>query len=625
MRSVAALAIAAWVVGCGDDPSIEVHVSHPPATLPIIDHTSITVYESEASNCGDIEFSVLTGEQLAALEVAVLVIDDRGTPIDGALKNISRTGRKLIVARGFAADGTLRTAGCSPHDEIFEHDTQDVETVDVATISIGGIVGGDSGFDVTVTDPDGVSIRDRDVAWRVYGPAGTSPLVMDNTVESPNLASTWQPSTPACSNADGRLRMHPTPPGQLGGFAFDVRASWASAPPQLFSSFTKILPALHVFTPPDDRNARWCAVRATATERNLVCLEKDATGEVSAVRHTITAVNGAAVFAAAPEKVVITPKPPAGNVVIAIVDVDRGNDLRDVYAVTSRGEVIGLFSPSVPLSTPVLAETVADVMVEQACEPGQRPRLLLNTGVTMHTIKVMEDLQGPAVPLAGGPTLDVLDFNNTGCVTELDPTKQGVPVKRQVAVLDLGRTAGGRTQAHFACNAAAGNCVIDLPIPRAGVGFIEGPEARMVGAFFDASGAILSSWVLLPDAQKQDRLVEKERMAAASFPQHIATGLVDADADADLVWTIFNANLETTNFQVAYARPIGTDRLTALSGQQDLIANHLIVADVTGEGNADLVVTGASDVLGTTHGVIVIPAHVTVPIDGFQADAPCAH
>ena len=48
------------------------------------------------------------------------------------------------------------------------------------------------------------------------------------------------------------------------------------------------------------------------------------------------------------------------------------------------------------------------------------------------------------------------------------------------------------------------------------------------------------------------RLVELERITAASFPAHLAAGNFDRDGRPDLFWDIPNVNGGTSNFQLAY-------------------------------------------------------------------------
>lgn len=615
MRLVLALPFV--LAACGDDPSLRVSVAHPDGAS--VETTTITVYESESARCTDVEFGILGDEELTALEVAALTLDAEGAAIAGGLTGLSRTGGKLVVARGFDAAGTLVTAGCVEHQEIVEDDEARVVTVEVATISLGA--GGMDlfGVDVTVTNAAGTAIADRAVGWRAFGPAGTEPAVMDNVALVATDPDAWEPAQPACTNSDGRLRLRPVPPDRAGGFAFDIRASWAASPPRLFSSFTRVAFDLEPFTPPDPAVPRWCAIRATSSERNLVCLERIDATTVQAVKHVITVTNGTAVFAANPQRQAVPPG------TVGVVSVDRGGGIVDVYAVTAKAQIVSVFSPSVTIDVPPslpLADSVLDLAVGQACGAGDTPKLVLITGTNLdRKVEIMDALMGPRLVFPGVPDDAALSINNVGCLTELDPDPAGASTIRQVVVLDAGRGAGASTSAHFACSAAGGRCAVRLPVTRAGVGFTGGAEPRMVGAFFDASGVVLSAWVALPDASLQPRLVERERLEAASFPQKIASGLVDDDTGLDLVWAIANGTQQTTNLQIAYERQVAGARLTALSGAQDVVATELLTGDVTGDGRADVIVLGAVD--GTT-GAAVIPAHVPVSPGTFEADVPCA-
>jgi hypothetical protein len=607
--------VALLAIGCGSDPSLTVEVTHP--TGSGVDHTAVTIYESATARCTDIEFNQLDAAQLEALQVAELVIDASGARIEGGLDGISRTAPKLVVARGFSAENELLTAGCTEHLEIVEADVAEVTTFSVAEVSVGAITpSGNTIVDITLTSPTGLSLEGRRVGWRVFGPVGTDPAITENVALVDD--ETWEPAQAACANADNRVRVTPVPPQQLGGFAFEVRASWAVEPPQLFSSFTRVGMGLKAFTPPAPTLRRWCAVHTAAGANELICLDGS-----EAVEHQLSVTGGLVVFASEQRESVT-----AG--VVAIVDVGRASGVRDVYAVGQKGRVEGLTAlapPSMPINVvPFLpvGEDVVDALGVPACGD-QAPKLVLvvraqPTGVMrivafdMDTGTNLGDLG-----VRPGPSLEL---NSAGCITELslDPTEQ--PIVRQAFVVDTGRGQQATSTAHFDCEITGGRCLTLLPVPRFGVTFTTGDEPRMVSAFFDASGVVLVSWVLLPDGNRERRLVQRERTAAAAFPQLLAAGIVDEDAQLDFAWSLLGAAGDATSFQVAYARPVNNGRLTALSAAQDVLANNLQVADVTNDGRADLIVTGV-DQLTSQLGVAVIPSHVPISPGTLMADTPC--
>jgi hypothetical protein len=620
------------VAACGEDPSLHVIVDHPDGSG--VAKTVVTVYESATASCGDIEYGLLDEEQLQALAADEQTIEAQGK-VTGALDEISRTERKLIVARGFDADDRLLTAQCAQHDVVEENDEVEIVTVLAATVSVSGTgPGSDTGIEITVTDPSGLSIARRDVAWRVFAPIGTEPMAPGKVKMVENEDATWQPAKPPCTNNDGRLRIFPVQPDLLGGFAFSVNASWSTEPPRLFASFTKIDPKLKPLDPAlghpgQPLAARWCTHRVAATP-SLVCVEDLPTPGIAAeaTDYVVTSNGGRTDLTPGPTQTIV-----AGAV--AVYGVDRDGGKRDVYAVASDGRVVGLFSPTVAArpSSPLGAnEFVSDAIVIPKCAPGDTPKLLIRTtttdgatNITGRAVKVMDAVGGPITPfhglVAGGGPTEVVNLNAAGCVTELAPGQ--LPILRPVAVVDVGRGGTGMspTKAYFDCNAAGGRCTIELPVGRSAVGFIPGEEPRMVGPFFDASGTVLSAWVMLPDASGVRRLVERERIPAASFPQRMTIAQLDDDGEFDLLWSITNAAQDATSLQVAYSRKVVDQRLSALTGPQELVIADLFTGDITGDGHADVVLYGRDSL--NALGVAVIPTHVSPPGLAPPTDNAC--
>src|SRR5262245_12721901 len=110
---VAALVLCA----CGDGISLRIRVEHPAGVNVAL--TKVTVYESATLTCIDVAFARIAGDQLDAAKVSELAVDASGE-VDGALTGISRVDHKVIVARGFAEDGTWITAECAEQDVVDE-------------------------------------------------------------------------------------------------------------------------------------------------------------------------------------------------------------------------------------------------------------------------------------------------------------------------------------------------------------------------------------------------------------------------------------------------------------------------------------------------------------------------
>lgn len=631
--------IALLLGGCGEDPSLRVEVTHHPDAANLVARTTISVYESDVVSCDKVEFGDLTAAELTAILVDEIAIAD-GEPAEAL--TMSREGTKVIVARGFDEAGAFVTAGCEEQGTVGEDDVLAIATELTASVSIAGIGLEDMdpfGIAVTVTDPFVRSLPERVVSWRVHGPFGATPFTTTNLEIA---ADSWVPAAPACTNANGLVRIHSTPPSTIGGFATAVRTSWSTEPPRVFTTFTPVngedaLP----MTPTSDGNnlsVRRCASRIDGSVHRLVCLQQ--LGTPTAIDYTILVADGGAQFTEVGpntrdelSSVSLLPN----EIPIGVFSVDRGPSTRDVYAMTTRGRMIGVFSPSQPADGQVkTAGTVTDVAVLPACgqtAPGLLVRVDTATGKKISTLsidpdgmlgvgEILRDYVPP--PTVGEDT----SINATGCVAELAPG--GEPTLRQVGVIDvIARLGPGRnsTTAHFPCD--AGMCTIPLAIPRAGVGFLPADDqhpARMVNAAFDATGTVLSVNVLQPANDGMPRAVELERITAASFPQRVITGQFDGDGRPDLFWDIANFNTATTNLQLSYAHPVLGERLSALSGtlQNQLVVDSF-VADVTGDGNDDVVVSLQDrPTQPTAHRVLVIPGQVAIPDIDLPQDPPCA-
>ncbi len=621
------LAVAAGVAAaaCGDELSLDVEVRHPAAAA--VATTVVSIYESSSTTCKQIELG-----DLSTAELTPILVAERTGP--GPLDGISREGRKLVVARGFDAAGRYLTAGCAEQETITGRAIVPVDTAFTATLSISAIDPDVPGIPLTLTDAEGRSLAGHPVTWRVYGPDGAAPAATAAAL-APAEDGAWELAAPTCTGDAGVARVHPVPPSKVGGYAIAIRPSWPSQPNTLLTSFTRVDPMPESITP-KLLTPRPCTLRVAGPVRRLVCVQLLA-GSPFAREYDVTVEDGRTAL-------VVRDTATIDAGVVALFSVERAAAVRDVYAVTADARVLGLFGPSVapaPGAHLPAGTTASDAALVPACDGGGAAQLVLN-------VTTPADRRLVAMPPMGGPTSDYhgvstdsmlqLGLRGTGCVTELAPGG-GEPRRRPAAIVDVAPRVGPNGRAAtfvvFECDLAdRTRCRTLLPVPETGAGLAPPPpagalgapveEPRLTGMSFDASGVVMSSWVLLPTGGAF-ALVERERVPSAAIPRSVVYGRFDGDGVTDLFWDLQNANLSTSNLQVTYGRTIGAARLSALSGAEAIVADAVLAGDLTGDGFDDVVLVGRqrrTDGMAF-YGITVIAMGVPVGNPDTAVDRPC--
>ncbi|HEX7701204.1 MAG TPA: hypothetical protein VF403_10790 [Kofleriaceae bacterium] len=601
-------ALVVLLAACSTDPTLNVTVVHPVGLS--VASTTVTVYESATLHCEDIEFARLDAAGLVALATSEADLDAIGGV--GSLSGISRTGNKVIVARGFDTNSVLVSAGCVEKGEVKGDDSVTVTTVIAAIVSIkppGDNVTLDTV--VTLTDASGAPLPDqRPVTWTVYGPAGSTAANPSNVTAISD--GTWEPALPSCSGTTP-LKLHPNPPSTLGGYAVQMRVAWAVAEPPTYTSL-----AATAFTLTDlggitmsTTARRACAIHVNGTAHTLVCVDSSDMAHEYAITVTTDGKAMAMQLGSA-----VTAVAAAGQHSIALVAVVGSGTNRDVYSVTDRGVLVPLFNAPAPVNTATqcVLDTCADAMYVPACGAIGAKILIANslsvtgTGMTIHQI----DAHGGSattfnLPAGNGPRLD-----NAGCVTSLQSS--GAPALGQLATVHGGTTAIElAASGTYLVNCSTGTCsVVDnVTLTRGvGVGFTGGSEPQIVVTTIDASGVVLVSDVFSSNTTP----IERARMPAASIPEHIVAGQVDTDTNPDMFWDIASRN--GASFEIAYAREVDGDNLEALSPSLAVDVSDLVMGDLDGDGLDDIVVVA-------TTGVTIVPMGVKIPAPSANTDATC--
>jgi len=541
-------ALLALLVACSDDVSLAVSVDHDASIASLVARTVVSIYAKPDLTCTQIEFG-----DVGAAELAGALVDEAAT--GEALANIPRVDGKLVVARGYDANGTLVAAGCSDKGVIEGAERVTVTTVPAATIAVGlGMSEAQRGLLIATTDANNSSLDGRAVSWRLYGAAGTSadPARYRNVSDG-----VWEPLQPTCT-ADGDANIHPMPPLLPGGYALQLRVSWAATTPRLFSAFTGIdATPIDLGASPASKIVASCALQTRSGGSRIVCMKTPT--EVVTITYSVANRSAQETGSLALPAV-------AGDEWVGVIGIPNGLD-RDVYAISNRGAWLAINGSAAPnpgatwCGQNMLRCSAADfattqLLVVPPCDG--EPAFLLSRstdsilGGQIHIRKQ---------PARGGPVTEYYTKDgglvNAGCITELQ--LDGSKRLRQTVVIDVPRDLDtpAFAGAFFECAASRSPCSVALPTLGQAVGFSGGTEPAMIGSTFDATGASLTHWVVTPAEKSgmvgmKDRLVERRRQVAAAPPRQLVSGRFDADADEDLVWSFTSRN--EVAIQIAYAR-----------------------------------------------------------------------
>ncbi|MEO7093362.1 MAG: hypothetical protein ABI175_08935 [Polyangiales bacterium] len=593
---------------CGDNLSLIVDVTH---RIPVA-KTVISVYESASLDCSKIEFGDVDANALMAALVAEEIHDANG--VTGSLDGISRTERKYVVARGYDADDTLLTAGCEVKDVVGGKDHLAVNADEALTVS-AILDTSDPNlytFVVIASAPDGSPPTvHRKVSWQVYGPDGTKPLrtdLADMVEPEPNQPqeSDWTPKTAACTNDNGVTRIHPVPPHQIGGFATRIRASWAANALPLQSALSKVDPAEIITLHPAAGVTRPCAVKVSGGEHRLVCI--DTAGPANVARELKVSASAGRSTATQTNITTLAGTP------IAVVSVPSGNG-RDVYLIEAGGNLVPLFASTTQTLVGCLTCTVSDAVYGPACTDDNEAKIYLQTGLTQvrsFTLgsgkrDVITGFLPTGASIAG--TLDEISLEHAGCVTSVVP-KVGIKQRQAVTFSTTSTFAGVPivgSHGFYGCGPVACN-KLDFPVGDAGTAFVQvdATDNRILGAAGDATGVVLSSWVVIPDPMggAVHRLIERDRVPAASIPNRLVAGKLDDDGGYDIMWDFGKRG---SILEIAYSRMAAGQRLEAVAGVQLIQMSDLQIDDISNDGAPDLIAIGAT---ATGVPVIIVPTHV---------------
>ncbi len=605
------LALLFVVAACSADPTLEVTVQHPMGL--VVAQTTVTVYESASLTCEQVEFGDLDADQLEAVQVAEETIFPNA-PSTGALANISRTGPKIVVARGFGSDGNLAAAGCVEVDDVSGNDqvTLATDVAVIASISAADPTGLTDlyGIEVLTTDATGKTVDARPVSWRTYGPSGTVGASMAGLTAIDD--GVWQPILPSCTSG-GIATIHPVPPNLIGGYAVQIRVAWAIAEVPLYSALTRLdltgsLAALGGMT--GTTSPHVCALghmAGNATSPVVACLS----GPNNVAIFTASVANGMSMLSM-PTNVGVTAP-------IGLFSLPSGSDL-DIYTVDANGKLSLVYGATAPPGCkPQLtcnASAFDDLQLVPACDGISAKLLLHEPGAAANQIKQLDLTSGQLTDfgiVVKAQVASTVSFNAAGCVPDFD-AKTGSSVLEQMTVLDFtGVTGAVVARAHFACPPSGACDTVDL-LGGAGAGFGAASSPSLITTLLDSTGVeLVPSVIVTQDGTRH--LVELDRIPSAALPHVIVTGQFDSDGGLDMLWDNPLAKRGTV-LDIAYSRTVNGQPLTALS-PPELAFDDILVGDVNGDGFDDITLTTGS-------GVVVVPTRVVADTGPLMTDTTCS-
>ncbi|HET9626527.1 MAG TPA: hypothetical protein VFP84_34430 [Kofleriaceae bacterium] len=542
-------------------------MSHPKGYAVV--QTVATVYFGDNIRCDEIKYGDRTEAELAAITSDEVDVSGGGRIV------LDRLGAKAVVVRGYDIQHRLVTAGCQDVGELSGATSVAITTQATAVVAIDPDQP-DRPFAgrpilVTMTDANGAPL-DGVVSWQLTGPAG-----------APD-----QPPAAGQMTTNGETTIHVADLGTPGPEGLRLRVPWATEPLPLVTAFD----VSHATTLAlAGANATGihpsCDVRGHAGKPpTLVCLTA-ATG--------VTNHRDAVEIAWQTDHYAITAFPALGhdNAFAIVVDHD-GSASEPVYVisqdVTGKAGHWTQIDPAGADRALTFDNDLASVVYVAKC-PGSASALVgvttsppLAPGV-LFLESYMFYTPGGAAVMPSAPQGEAL---SGGCVAGIDgQTRQAVVIASQQTgnVPTLFVLGADRAQAAVAGGRLDGSGFVTVTAGGA-------TEQRLAGTRLQASGTVVFEAVLAPsgDAASPFSLVERTEVDAAAPPIKILGGLLDHDADSDLIWDI-GTGARKRDFQVSLARQVGGAPLTAITSGPAVDAGvtaDFTVGDFDGNGVAEV-------------------------------------
>jgi hypothetical protein len=574
---------ASAATGCTSGPTLSVTVHHRAGY--VIKQTVITVYAGDAVTCTEIKYGDRTPIELAAITAEEVDVTS------GGVIDVSRTGSKVLVARGYDVRHRFVTAGCYDLGPLVGETQITIDTEPTAVVAV------DPGqpeqpFDgrpilVNMTDANGLPLTpktggaDAIVSWQLIGPA------------APGGVTDPPPAAGLAPNSTGDVTIKVADLGVPGPEALRIRAPWATTPLPVVTGFD--LDARHTTSVPltggGSVAARVaCDLRGHAGKLpSLVCLTQ---ATIGGHRDMFDLAWQTDHYVGSQFTI------PTGidNAFALVVDHDPTAVDEAVYAITSTSAVAGsiyrIGTPATSAIAIALSGPIQNVAYIAKCTGSSQPALLgVESGTALTPVTRYYVLPGTAV----GTAIDGELFSG-GCVSDVDGTQHQAVVASE----------GLGTPSLYLVQPQSGVHTAVTAVKLTGSGFLRitsngVTEQRFVGTRFAAAGTVVFEAVLAPVGSGNYKLVERSELDAAAAPSKILSGQLDQDGDTDLMWDVPLGRRRL--FQVALAKLVGDAPLSAITaGPYNTAATtsaqppDFFVADLNGGGLDDMILVSPTTV-----------------------------
>jgi len=522
---------------------------------------------AEPFDCDMIAFQEVSNETVEANRIAqtFATADQDSAPIDG----IPREGTKLFVASGLDAQDDPIIVGCGELGLIEGDERVDIVAEPVTILSppplqVGAALPSPMRF--SLTDIAGHTMVGDTVKWRVYGPG------VDN-----------QTSGTATTNASGDAVLSIQVPEEPGPAAVIARARWTIDAPEPVIGFALTEPILidvPVNTTTIARNARSALVGDFGPDGQV---------GIAVFGEPSGGAPGRAVFVAYRDGdayATIESPPMLGLLTLGKVRSDGRDELFGIIGdrwVEIRPD--GTLFPTVIATAGVTADEIVSI---GPCEGSGGDVALVRADNQWIAIGVNK--QVTTSPFATPPT-NATRLVGSGCVSTTSGALRRTVVYAgdQVLPTVVADASGIRSTEWVTFGGSAG-------FSRA----LTGNSAPLLGVEVDTDGVSIARYELLTVGADELELQKIDEDDVITVPQTPIGADLDGDGALDVAalldFGIDDQSQTAFRAMIALGVDVEGTRLAGVSGQQEARAVQLLVADMDGDGDDDVILVSENQI-----------------------------